>query len=250
MWNLTFDGKVALITGASRGIGREIALSLGKMGAKVGVNYARNEEAAAAVVSEIKKAGGDAIPLKFDIAKEDEVEAGIKALVEKFGKLDYLVNNAGLAVDGLLLRMKSEEWHRTIDINLNGAFYCSRAAAKLMLKNKSGKIINVSSVIGEMGNAGQSAYAASKSALFGFTKSLARELGSRTITVNTITPGYIDTDMTSGISEDQRQQLFSQIPLARLGTPEDVAGVCMFLLSPWGDYVTGEVIAVNGGLHM
>jgi 3-oxoacyl-[acyl-carrier protein] reductase len=250
MWNLTFDGKVALVTGGSRGIGREIALSLGRMGAKVGVNFARNEEAAAAVVREIKEAGGDAIFLKFDIAKEDEVETGIKILVEKFGKLDFLVNNAGLAVDGLILRMKSEDWHKTIETNLTGAFYCTRAAAKLMLKNKSGKIVNISSVIGEMGNAGQSAYAASKSALFGFTKSLARELGSRAITVNTITPGYIDTDMTSGISDEQRQQLFSQVPLARLGTPADVAGAVLFLLSPWGDYVTGEIIAVNGGLHM
>lgn len=250
MTNISFEGKVALVTGASRGIGREIALSLGKAGAKVGVNYARNEDAAAAVVSAIKAAGGDAIALKFDIANEDEVESGIKALVEKFGKLDFLINNAGLAVDGLLLRMKSEDWHKTIETNLTGAFYCSRAAAKLMLKNKSGKIVNISSVIGEMGNAGQSAYAASKSALFGFTKSLARELGSRSITVNTITPGYIDTDMTAGITDEAKQQLFSQIPLARLGTPADVAGAVMFLLSPWGDYVTGEIIAVNGGLHM
>ncbi len=243
--------RVAVVTGGGRGIGRAVCESLARSGARVAVNYSRSADAAEAAVQQITGAGGTAIAVQFDVAEEEQVERGFKEIVEAFGGVDVLVNNAGIAVDGLILRTKLEDWRRTVDVNLTGAFLCSRAATKLMVRGKrGGRIINISSVIGETGNGGQAAYSASKSGIFGLTKSLARELGSREITVNAITPGYIKTEMTAGMSEEQVSKLLGQIPLARLGESEDVAELVTFLASPAAGYITGEIIAVNGGMHM
>lgn len=244
------DGQVALVTGGGRGIGSAICFRLAIMGAKVAVNFSKSSAQAEEVVTQIKNQGGTACAFGFDVSNEQAVDSGMKQITETFGGLDILVNNAGIAVDGLILRMKKEDWQKTIDINLNSIFYTSKAAARLMLKARRGRIINISSVIGEMGNAGQSAYAASKSAMFGFSKSLAKELGSRGITVNVVAPGYIKTDMTSTMTEDYASELMKQIPLGRIGEAEDVAALVAFLASPNAGYITGEVIAVNGGLHM
>jgi 3-oxoacyl-[acyl-carrier protein] reductase len=246
--NLT--GRKALVTGGGRGIGKAISLQLAAAGAVVAVNYSRSAEAAEAVVQEIRAAGGEARAVCFDVADEAAVDAGVKEVVSAFDGLDILVNNAGIAIDGLILRTKSEDWKKILDVNLSGCFYCCRAAAKAMLRSKQGRIINISSVIGEMGNAGQSAYAASKAALFGFTKSLAKELGSRAVTVNAVTPGFITTEMTESMTEEQVAELLKQIPLSRLGDSKDVAALVAFLASADAGYITGEIIAVNGGLHM
>lgn len=247
---MSLSGQVALVTGGGRGIGRAISLRLASDGAVIGVNYAQNSEAAEKVVAEIQTRGGKAQALHFDVADEERVDAVMKEFIAEFGRLDILVNNAGIAKDGLILRTKKEDWQRTIEVNLSGAFYCSKAAAKAMVRAKSGRIINISSVIGEMGNAGQVAYSASKSGIFGLTKSLARELGSRGITVNAVTPGFIATEMTDVMSEEQVAGLLKEIPLGRLGEADDVAELVAFLASPRSGYITGEVLAVNGGLHM
>lgn len=244
------SGQLALVTGSARGIGKAIVTKLASLGAQVVVNYARSAEQANLLVDEIQKTGGKAIALGFDVASEEAVEAGIKRIVETLGGLDILVNNAGIAVDSLLIRTKTEDWERTLNVNLNGCFYCSRAAAKIMLKAKRGRIINISSIIGERGNAGQVAYASSKAAILGLTKSMARELGSRGITVNAVTPGFIKTDMTSVLSETQIQKMLEQIPLNRLGEPEDIAETVAFLALPQAGYITGQVIGVNGGMRM
>lgn len=248
--SISLSGKVALVTGGSRGIGRACCLCLGEFGAAVAVNYAKNERAAQDVVGLLQSQGINAQAFQFDVSSSEQVGEGIKSIVQHFGSLDILVNNAGIAEDGLLLRVKDEDWSRTIETNLSSAFYCARAAAKVMLKARWGRIINISSVIGESGNAGQVAYAASKSGMFGLTKSLARELGGRGITVNTVTPGYIDTDMTAGINDDYRKLLLERIPLGRLGTAEDVAMLVGFLASSYADYITGQTVGVNGGMHM
>ncbi len=244
------NGKVAVVTGGSRGIGKAISKALGAKGAFVVVNYARGKEAAEETVKEICAAGGQARSYGFDIADSEAVNVAFKEIIAEHGNISILVNNAGIAVDGLLMRSSDEDWEKTLKVNLFGAFYCSRAVAKSMLKAKGGRIINLSSVIGQMGNAGQVAYASSKSALLGFTKSLAKELGSRNITVNAIAPGYIETDMTAAMTEEQRGAMLNAIPLKRLGQVEDIAGVVSFLASDSAAYITGEVIAVNGGLRM
>jgi 3-oxoacyl-[acyl-carrier protein] reductase len=247
---MSLNEQVALVTGGGRGIGKAISLRLAAEGTIIGVNYAQNAKAAEDVVTEIRTRGGKASALHFDVADEERVETAIKEFVAEYGRLDILVNNAGIAKDGLILRTKREDWQRTIDVNLSGAFYCAKAASKVMVRAKSGRIINISSVIGEMGNAGQVAYAASKSGIFGLTKSLARELGSRGITVNAVTPGFIATEMTEVMSEEQVAGLLKQIPLGKLGQAEDVAELVAFLASAKSAYITGEVLAVNGGLHM
>ncbi len=248
---MKLQGQVALVTGGGRGIGSAVCERLASLGAAVAVNYSRSADSANELVKRIETAGGRALAVQFDVSDEEGVERGIKQIVEQLGGLDILVNNAGIAIDGLILRTKAEDWKRTIDINLTGAFLCSRAASKIMVKaKKGGRIINISSVIGEMGNAGQVAYSASKSGLFGMTKSLARELGSRAVTVNAITPGYIETEMTSGMSEEQVTALLQQIPLGRIGQSDDVAELVAFLAQPAAGYITGEIIAVNGGMHM
>jgi 3-oxoacyl-[acyl-carrier protein] reductase len=241
--------KVAIITGASRGIGRIIAAALAAQGAKV-VASARNAEALESLAAEIKAQGGDVVAVVADVAVEADANNLIEQAVANYGKVDILINNAGITRDGLLLRMKSEDWDAVLDTNLKGAFLCTRAAAKFMSKQRSGRIINVSSVVGEMGNAGQANYCASKAGLLGLTKSVARELARRNVTVNAVTPGFIVTDMTENMTEKAREAMTEQIPLGRLGEAEDVANAVLFLASDQSSYITGQVLGVNGGMYM
>ena len=243
------SGKVAIVTGASRGIGRKIALALVAQGAKV-VASARNAEALDNLVAEIEGQGGEAIAVAGDVASGTDAARLIEQAVAAYGQIDILVNNAGITRDGLLLRMKDEDWDAVIDTNLKGAFVCIRAAAKVMSKQRSGRIINISSVVGEMGNAGQANYCSSKAGLLGLTKSVARELARRNITVNAITPGFIVTDMTDGMTDKARESMTEQIPLGRLGEADDVANAVIFLASDQSSYVTGQVLGVNGGMYM
>ena len=247
---MTLKGKVALVTGGSRGIGRAICLRLAGAGSFVAVNYARNEGAARQTLRLIEETGGEAEALRFDVADHKAATETIAALIKRKGRIDILVNNAGESRDGLLVRMKEPDWDRVIDTNLKGAFNCSRAVAYTMMKQRSGRIINVSSIVALSGNAGQANYSASKAGLVGLTKSLARELAPRAICVNAVAPGLIDTDMTSALTEEQREKILEEIPLSRLGTPDDVAGVVLFLASDEAGYITGQVIGVNGGLYM
>jgi 3-oxoacyl-[acyl-carrier protein] reductase len=242
------QGKVALVTGASRGIGRATALALASEGAAIVVNYASSSSAATEVVEQIEANGGRAIAFKANVANSDEVDQLIAATMEKFGRIDVLVNNAGITRDTLLLRMKLEDWQAVIDLNLTGVFLCTRAVSKIMLKQKSGRIINITSVAGQMGNAGQSNYSASKAGVIGFTKTVARELAPRAITVNAVAPGFITTDMTDGLKSDP---ILKMIPLARYGQPEEVAGMIQFLASSSAAaYITGQVFNVDGGMVM
>ncbi|BAU43127.1 3-oxoacyl-[acyl-carrier-protein] reductase [Leptolyngbya sp. O-77] len=241
-------GQVAIVTGASRGIGRAIALALAAEGAKVAVNYASSSGAADAVVAEIAGAGGEAIALQADVSKADQVDTLFAAVMEKWGRVDVLVNNAGITRDTLLLRMKPEDWQAVIDLNLTGVFLCTRAASKIMLKQKSGRIVNISSVVGLMGNPGQSNYSAAKAGVIGFTKSVAKELAPRGITVNAIAPGFIATDMTHGLNSED---ILKFIPLGRYGQAEEVAGATRFLAAdPAAAYITGQVLNVDGGMVM
>ena len=241
--------KVAVVTGASRGIGRCIALALAAQGAKV-VASARNAEALDNLVEEIKRQGGEATAVVGDVAVDTDASELIDQAVAKYGQVDILVNNAGITRDGLLLRMKNEDWDAVLDTNLKGAFLCIRAAAKVMSKQRSGRIINISSVVGEMGNAGQANYCASKAGLLGLTKSVARELARRNVTVNAITPGFIVTDMTDDMTDKARQAMTEQIPLGRLGEVDDIANAVIFLASDQSSYITGQVLGVNGGMYM
>ena len=242
-------GKVAIVTGASRGIGRSISVALAGQGAKV-VASARNAEALENLVTEIKALGGEAVAVVGDVAVEADANHLIEQAVAAFGQLDILVNNAGITRDGLLLRMKNDDWDAVLDTNLKGAFLCIRAAAKFMSKQRSGRIINISSVVGEMGNAGQANYCASKAGLLGLTKSVARELARRNVTVNAITPGFIVTDMTENMTDKAREAMTEQIPLGRLGVAEDVAHAVLFLASDQSSYITGQVLGINGGMYM
>jgi len=242
--------KTALVTGASRGIGRATALELAKAGAKVAVNFAGNHAAAQEVVSLIEATGGQAMLVQADVGDAAAVDAMIKAVVERFGKIDILVNNAGITKDNLIMRMKEEDWDAVIHTNLKGIFNCTKAVTKLMMKQRYGRIVNMASVVGVMGNAGQSNYAAAKAGVIGFTKSMAKELASRNITVNAVAPGYISTDMTANLPEQARMELQSQIPLQRLGNSEDVAAAVLFLVSPSADYITGQTLHVDGGMVM
>ncbi len=246
---MDFKGKVALITGSSRGIGKSVATDLASKGAFVVVNYTSNEQAAQNVKDEIENSGGKCEIRGFDVSSFAEVNEHIDSIIERHGQLDILVNNAGITRDTLLMRMKEEDWDAVINVNLKGVFNCTKAAAKYMIKQKSGRIVNISSVVGEMGNPGQSNYSATKAGIIGFTKSVSRELASRNITVNSITPGFIETDITSGLSEKVKEYYLGQIPLGRFGRPEDVSGVVSFLLSDEASYITGEVIRVNGGMY-
>lgn len=245
---LSLEGKVALVTGGSQGIGEAVARALASAGAHV-VVAARSEEKAAAVAAALAAAGGSAEPLRMDVADAASVQAGMKALAERHGRLDVLVNNAGITEDGLLLRMSKDAWDRVLATDLTGVFLVSQEAVRLMMKKRiPGRIVNVSSVVGLMGNPGQANYAAAKAGIVGFSMSLAREIGSRGITVNVVAPGYVASAMTDALSEDQRKSLSERIVLGRLGSGEDVAGAVLYLASDLGAYVTGTVLNVSGGL--
>jgi len=244
---LDLSGKVAVITGASRGIGRQTALTLAGAGATV-VLTSRGD-AAAAVAAEVTAAGGQALALAADVADAEAVQRVVETTTERFGRLDVLVNNAGITRDQLLLRMKREDWDAVVATNLTGTFLCTQAVLRTMLKQRSGRIISISSVVGQSGNPGQTNYAATKAGIIGFSKALAREVASRSITVNVVAPGLIDTDMTRDISSDAQANWAAAIPLGRLGTPQDVAAAVCFLASDAAGYITGQVLAVNGGMY-
>ncbi|HGZ5967000.1 TPA: 3-oxoacyl-[acyl-carrier-protein] reductase [Staphylococcus aureus] len=242
--------KSALVTGASRGIGRSIALQLAEEGYNVAVNYAGSKEKAEAVVEEIKAKGVDSFAIQANVADADEVKAMIKEVVSQFGSLDVLVNNAGITRDNLLMRMKEQEWDDVIDTNLKGVFNCIQKATPQMLRQRSGAIINLSSVVGAVGNPGQANYVATKAGVIGLTKSAARELASRGITVNAVAPGFIVSDMTDALSDELKERMLTQIPLARFGQDTDIANTVAFLASDKAKYITGQTIHVNGGMYM
>ncbi|MBI4596210.1 MAG: 3-oxoacyl-[acyl-carrier-protein] reductase [Candidatus Tectomicrobia bacterium] len=246
---MILKGKVAIITGAAQGIGKAIALKFAHEGADIVVSDI-NIDLARATAQEIEQLGRKSLALKVDVSKTDEAEEMVEDALKAFGHIDILVNNAGITRDTLLMRMKKDDWDLVLNINLGGTFNCAKAVVKHMVKARAGKIINISSVVGLMGNAGQINYASSKAGVIGFTKSLARELASRGINVNAVAPGFIDTDMTRVLPEKERQLLVNQIPLSRLGLPEDVANCVKFLASDEASYITGQVIQVNGGMYM
>ena len=242
------QGKTAIVTGASRGIGKATALALAEVGAKVVVNYARSSSAAEEVVKTIVAAGGDAIALQADVSQPEEVNSLIKETLAKYGSIDVLVNNAGITQDNLMMRMKLEQWQAVIDLNLTGVFLCTKAVTKTMLKQRSGRIINIASVAGQMGNPGQANYSAAKAGVIGFTKTVAKELASRGVTANAVAPGFIETDMTHDLKADD---ILKFIPLGRYGKPEEIAGMIRFLAAdPAAAYITGQVFNVDGGMVM
>ncbi len=243
------QNRVALVTGASRGIGRSISLALAAQGAKI-VAVDVDLQATEDFVAELKAAGTEAVAVQGNVTVAADVEEMVKVAKETFDQIDILVNNAGITRDALLLRMKEADWDAVLDVNLKGAFLCTRAVSKLMTKQRYGRIINIASVVGQMGNAGQANYCASKAGLMGLTRSNARELAKRNITVNAVAPGFISTAMTDALSEDKRQELAAQIPLARLGSADDIANAVVFLASEDTGYITGQVIGVNGGMYM
>jgi len=244
------QGKIALVTGSSRGIGRAIALELAKQGANIAVNYAGSEDKAEEVVQEIKALGVEAIKIKANVAKEDDVKAMIKEVTKTFGALHILVNNAGITRDNLLMRMKVEDFDDVIETNLKGAFLCTKTVTRQMMKQKEGRIINIASIVGVSGNPGQANYVAAKAGMIGLTKSTAKELASRNILVNAIAPGFITTDMTDILTEEQKEAMLATIPLEKLGEPEDIANVVTFLASDKSKYITGQTIHVDGGMVM
>jgi len=247
---MSLEGKNALVTGGSRGIGRAVCLRLADMGAHVIINYVSNPDAAKATEKLIIDAGGTAEILPFNVSIATEVQSTIKQLIRDKGSLDILVNNAGITRDGLMARMKEDDWDAVLDTNLKGSFICSKAAVRSMMKKKWGRIVNISSVIGFAGNAGQVNYAAAKAGMQGLTKSMAREFATRNINVNSVAPGYIETDMTKNLPEDLEEKIKAEIPLARLGNPDDIAAAVAYLVGEDGSYITGQTIHVNGGMYM
>jgi 3-oxoacyl-[acyl-carrier protein] reductase len=245
-----FEGKAAIVTGASRGIGREIALNLANEGAKVVVNYSGSKDKADEVVALIKNAGGEAFAVQADVSNPDSVKNMIDETIATFGSIDILVNNAGITRDNLLMRMKEDEWDDVININLKGVFLCTKGVTRQMMRQRAGKIVNVASIVGVSGNPGQANYVAAKAGVIGLTKTTAKELATRNINVNAVAPGFITTDMTETLSEDVQKQMLANIPLGKLGSPENVAKTVLFLLSDDAAYITGQTIHVDGGMVM
>jgi 3-oxoacyl-[acyl-carrier protein] reductase len=250
MMSKQLSGKTALVTGASRGIGRSIALALAEAGANVAVNYAGSEAAAAEVADLIRAKGVEAISVQANVGRADEADRLVKDVIDAWGKIDILVNNAGITRDNLIMRMKEEEFDQVIETNLKGVFNCLKAATRPMMKQRFGRIINISSVVGVLGNAGQANYVAAKAGVIGLTKSSAKELASRGITVNCVAPGFIDTEMTQVLADDLRDSMLGSIPLARLGRPEEIANVVLFLATDASSYMTGQTLHVDGGMYM
>ncbi|MDH4099105.1 MAG: 3-oxoacyl-[acyl-carrier-protein] reductase [Nitrospirota bacterium] len=246
---MNLEGKVALVTGAAQGIGKSIALALAKQGATVVISDV-NLEKADAVAGEIRGTGRKALAVACNVGSADEVNALFDRVVQEYGQVDVVVNNAGITRDGLLMRLKDEEWDQVININLKGVFLCCRAAIKLMAKKRSGRVINIASIVGAMGNAGQINYSASKAGVIGMTKTIAKEYAGRNITCNAVAPGFIDTAMTQALPEDVKNLMLSQIPLSRFGSADDVANAVLFLASDEAGYITGQVLHVNGGMYM
>lgn len=247
---LDLKDQIALVTGGSRGIGRAVVLGLGRLGAEVVINYRGNQAAAEATLQQLLAEGGRGRLCPFDIAKEGQVEEEVKKIVDQNKKIDILVNNAGVTSDNLLVRLKGEDWDHVLGVNLRGTAHCTKAVCRVMIRERYGRIVNMTSVVGQIGNAGQSAYAASKAGIIGFTKAMARELASRGITVNAVAPGFIDTEMTAKLPAKLQEEFLHSIPLGRFGTCEDVADAVSFLVGRGAGYITGQVINVNGGLFM
>lgn len=248
--SIDLSGKVALVTGAGRGIGRATALKLGAAGARVAVNYNASDGPAQEVVDQITSAGGEARAIKADVSKSDEIDTMVNALVKEWGRVDILVNNAGITRDNLMMRMSQDEWDAVMDTNLRSAYFCTRAVLRPMMRNRWGRVISLSSVVGLTGNTGQANYAAAKAGIIGFTKSIAKEVGSRGITANAIAPGFIETDITAVLPEELKQGMIKAIPAERPGQPEDVANAIVFLASDLASYITGQVLNVDGGMVM
>ena len=247
---MELDNQVALITGGSRGIGKSVASELASRGAYVLINYATNSEAAAETLEEIEKAGGEGRTVCFDVSDFAEVQSTVSGLSDELDGIQILVNNAGITNDGLLVRMEEEDWDKVVDINLKGVFNCTKAVCRGMMKKRYGRIVNITSVAGEVGNAGQTNYSASKAGIVGFTKSSAREFSSRGITVNAVSPGFVETDINRDLPEEIKKKYLEAVPLGRFGRVEDISSAVCFLVSTGASYITGEVIKVNGGLYM
>jgi 3-oxoacyl-[acyl-carrier protein] reductase len=247
---MSLEGQIGLVTGGSRGIGRAIVLALGRLGAHVIINYRGNHGAATETLQELLKRGGRGELSQFDISNEGQIEEAVKKIVDQHKKIDILVNNAGVTSDNLLIRIKSEEWDQVVGINLKGTIFCTKAVSRVMIRQRYGRIINLSSVVGQMGNAGQSLYASTKSGIIGFTKAVAREVASRGITVNAVAPGFIETEMTEQLAPKLQEECLHSIPLGRFGNCDEVAELVVFLAGAGAGYITGQVLNVNGGLYM